>query len=271
MTSSPMGPVAGLTDRHVLVVGGTGGIGQSVAGLLATMKVAGLALGVRDLDRGAALAGELQARTGTPVVPVSCDLSAASGPAVAVSAARTRLGSLDSVVSCAGNPPWGDLQTVTEHDWAESIETMLLGPIRLLRACLPVFTAEGFGRVVLVGGLSGRQPAGASIIPGVVCAGLANAVTAVAKDAVAAGVTVNVIEPHTTETPRWQRRLAGVAERQGVSTVQVAEQLLADVPRRRPVPVQDVASTVAFLLSDGASSIAGSAIAVDGAAAHGLY
>jgi 3-oxoacyl-[acyl-carrier protein] reductase len=260
----------GLESRRFLVVGATGGIGEAVSRALVGEGLAGLALGVRDLAAGHALAARLDACEEQLQV-VQCDLGVDFDPDRFVDEVEAVVGPLDGVVMCAGDPPWGGLGDVTDADWERALDVMLMGSVRVVRALLPRLVDRGWGRIVLVGGLNGRKPAGGSVISGVVCAGLASLATAVAKGAVASGVTVNVVDPHLTDTPRWRRQVEGVSERLGISVAEAESRLLTGVPRGRPVPPEDVAHTIVFLLSERASSIAGSAIAVDGALAPSLY
>lgn len=261
----------GLGTRRFLVVGASGGIGHAVCRALVAEGVAGIAMGARDVSKARAQATELAQRGTARLEVVQCDLTARFDAEAFVAAAEQAIGPLDGVVMCAGNPPWGGLWDVGDPDWDLAVTSMLMGPVRVLRALLPRLTARGWGRVVLVGGLNGRQPAGASVIAGVVCAGLASLATAIAKDAVAAGVTVNVVDPHVTDTARWRRRVELSSEQLGLTPEQAQAQLLSSVPRGRPVPPEDVADAITYLLSDRAASIAGTALAVDGAVASGLY
>jgi NAD(P)-dependent dehydrogenase (short-subunit alcohol dehydrogenase family) len=207
---------------------------------------------------------------GTTVV-LPCELDARFDAGACLDAAEDAVGPLDGLVMCAGDPAWGDLWEVSDRDWDAALGSMLLGSVRMVRALLPRLCERGWGRVVLVGGLNGRKPAGGSVIAGVVCAGLASVATAVAKQAIVHDVTVNVVDPHLTQTPRWHRQVRRLEDRAGISTEDAEGRLLAEIPRGRPVRPDEVADTITFLLSDRASSIAGSAVAVDGAVAPGLY
>lgn len=259
-----------LDMRRFLVVGATGGIGRAVSTALVDEGVTALGLGVRDAAAGDRLAAELAA-SGMPVHAVRCSLGLDFDADRFIDEVESQVGLLDGAVMCAGDPPWGGLGEVTDADWEHALGTMLMGSVRVVRALLPRLTHRGWGRIVLVGGLNGRKPAGGSVIAGVVCAGLASLATAVAKEAVASGVTVNVVDPHLTDTPRWRRQVEELSARLGISAPEAESRLLAGVPRGRPVPAEDVAAAVVFLLSERAASVAGSALAVDGAVSPSLY
>jgi len=262
----------GISGRAFLVVGANGGVGRAVCAALVREGAGSLALGVRDQEAGASLAQELRSLSAdVGLAVIACDLEVTDEAASVVPAATAAIGPLDGVVMAAGDPPSGTLWDVDDQAWDRVLRTMLLGPIRVIRAVLPGMAERGWGRVVVVAGLNGRKPAAGGVIAGVVCAGLANVVTAVAKEVIASGVTVNVVDPHFTDTPRWQRHVQRVSAQAGVSTEDAAKQLLRDVPRGRPVPADDVANAIVFLLSEQAASISGAALPIDGAVNPGIY
>jgi NAD(P)-dependent dehydrogenase (short-subunit alcohol dehydrogenase family) len=256
----------GLQTRTALVVGATGGIGGAVCAALVDERVGRLALGVRSLDQGEELAAKLRARGSTEVSVMRCDLANADDARSAVEAAAP-----DLLVMAAGAPTRGKLWDVDAEAWAAAIDTKLMGAVRFLHAAIPPMVERGFGRVVMVGGLNGRKPAGTGVIGGVVNAGLASLTTAVARDVAAAGVTVNLVDPNSVRTGRWDRRVAKLAEQTGQTPEQVAADLLKSVPAGRPTRAEDVAGMIVFLLSDLASSVTGIAVPVDGGANPNIY
>lgn len=260
-----------LAGRGALVIGATGGMGGAIADLLAAEGVARLALGVRDRQAGEAIAERLTAPPGPAVAVVDCDLGDPQGPTRCVAQAQEALGPVDIIVAAAGEPARGGLFDVDEVDIAASLDTKLLGTVRLLRAALPPMRERGWGRAVVIGGLNGRNPKPGAVTGGIANAGLANLVTAVAKDVGGDGVTVNLVDPHFTKTGRWDRLIARTREAHGVTEEEATERILSGVPSRAPVPPEHVAAVVGLLVSEAGGSLNGCAIPVDGGAAAGLY
>src|SRR6185503_15942746 len=141
----------------------------------------------------------------------------AEQPAAVVRAAEARFGRLDAIALCAGNAKRGALDAVTDADFESTLQVKLLGPIRFARAALPGMRERGYGRIVMVGGLNGRNPTGQAVVGGAVNAGAANVCRQLAKANAANGITVNVVDPHDTRTPRWEQRLAELQRRHGIS------------------------------------------------------
>lgn len=262
--------MTGLSGSSYLVVGATGGMGQAVARRLAADGATAIALAARRPAAAGALADELSGQ-GVTVSVHACDLTEPGQPQTCVDEVIAAHGVVDGLVVCAGDPPWGGLWDVDDADWQRSIDTMLLGHIRTMRAALPGMLDRGSGRVVLVGGLNGRKPNPGSVIAGVVCAGLANIVTAMAQHTIISGVTVNLVDPHLTDTPRWQRQIDFLAERRGVAREEAAATVLAQVPTQAPLAAEDIAGAVRFLLSDDAANVNGVALPVDRGTAGHIY
>ena len=182
----------------------------------------------------------------------------------AVRAVEAARGSLDVLVLNAGGPPPGGILDVTDEQWLDAVELLLLGPLRLAKAALPAMADRGFGRVVLVTSTAVRQPQPDLALSVV----LRSAVTATAKllsrEYAVHGVTVNCVAPGPTATGRRTRILANRAEEAGESLAAVDAQDTATVPARRAGTPDEIGAAVAFLASSAASYVNGTVLTVDG-------
>lgn len=132
-------------------------------------------------------------------------------------------------------------------DWYRTVETDLNGSFRLLQAFLPGMQTRGWGRVVLIGSLSGML--GASAYPAycTVKAGFEGLVKNLAVDYSKYGITVNLVSPGFVETERFQR----------AAPAQLLEKFKAATAAKRLGRPEDIADTVAFLVSERASYLTG--------------
>ena len=260
----------GIAGRGALVVGANGGIGSAVCRALIEEGVGRLALGVRRIEAGEALANELESQASVATKVVACDLEDPGAPERAVSQAQ-ELGDIDIVALCAGSYPNGGLWEVSDADWERGITSKLMGAARLMRGAIPAMMERGWGRVVIVGGMRGRAPSNAAVIGGVVNVGIANLVSSVTKEVAGRGVTVNSVDPAHVLTPRWEKRIEAMAEEEGISRDEVIARVRKSAPIKSMTPVEDVGSLIAYLASNRAGSVTGSSIVIDGGGYAGLY
>lgn len=144
-----------LTNRRLLVVGASSGVGRAV-GELAGRAGARVAFAARREDR---LAEAAAAAPGA--IAVACDVCSQPACARAVAAAAGALGGLDALVYAAGMSPLGMLETATQEEWRTVLDTNLVGASLVTAAALP-WLRESRGRAVYVSSYAVRQP-----LPGV--------------------------------------------------------------------------------------------------------
>jgi 3-oxoacyl-[acyl-carrier protein] reductase len=237
-----------------VVAGATGGIGRAVCRSLAREGYRLVLAYWSGGERAAALAAELTA-VDTEAVAVRADLTDPGAAATLVETAIRRFGTVGAIVHAAS--PAIDPVPVGELSWA-SVETHLDAGARaglaLVQAALPAMRAQRQGRIVFVtSGVLDGAPTPAWTAYAVGKAALAQLARSLAVELGPDGITVNCVSPGMTDT-------ALVADITAKARLVVARQ----APLRRLASPEDVASAVAFLLSDGAAYITGETIRVNG-------
>jgi 3-oxoacyl-[acyl-carrier protein] reductase/bacilysin biosynthesis oxidoreductase BacG len=258
-----------LRDSVAMIVGATGGIGSGVAEGFAA-EGSKLALVGRDAEKLSALAARLGPQVDGCATFV-CDLEHPDEVEACVRQVEERFGRIDVLAVCAGNAKRGGLEEVGDADFESTLQVKLMGPVRLVRAALPGMRKRRFGRVVLIGGLNGRNPNGAAVVGGAVNAAMANFARQMAKSTAADGITTNVVDPHATRTARWELRLDQLQEQHGISREEADARASAGLPLGRPVEPAEIADLVLFLASRRAAAINGTIIPVDSGSSDGLY
>lgn len=245
--------------RVALVGGGAGGIGSAcAAALLATGHRVVLA------GRTEATLAETASTLGDDVSHVVCDLADPDAAADAVARVHERHGSLDVVVANAGGPAPGRVFDVPARQWHHDLDLLVLGPLSLMRAALPVMAGRGFGRVVVISSTAVRQPQPGLAASTVLRSATTSAAKLAALEYADRGVTVNCVAVGATLTAR---RLEIVRSRAGAAGVDVATAMaedLAAIPAGRAAAPREVAAAVAFLASAEAGYVNGSVLTVDG-------
>jgi NAD(P)-dependent dehydrogenase (short-subunit alcohol dehydrogenase family) len=251
----------------VLVTGAAGDIGTATAELLARR---GHALALADhpdvrarLDETV----ELCRRLGAEAEGVTFDVTDES----ATTAAVRELGPLGGLVNNAGyQGMFAPLADYPLDDARRVVEVNVLGVMTVLSAAARAMIAAGSGGAVVniasMAGVSGapNMPAYSAAKAAVI--GLTKAA---AKDLAPAGIRVNAVSPAFVGPGRmWEAQLAGQAragsQYYATDPGAVAAQMIGMVPMRRYGSVHEVATVVAFLLSEDASYLTGVNLEVSG-------
>jgi NAD(P)-dependent dehydrogenase (short-subunit alcohol dehydrogenase family) len=251
----------GLEGRAAIVTGASRGIGRHVALQLVAEGCRVLLVG-RDREALAAV----QAEAGGQTAPLACDVIDPSSAELMVAECRRLLGRLDIVVNNAGQAEPKALVDLTPADWQRSLDVNFLAAARLSVAALPVMQAAGWGRLVHVASISGREPDPLFAPYSAAKAALLNLSTSLSRAAAADGVLSSCVIPGVTATELVSDNAVATAERTGRSPDEVMERLLAKhgVAAGRFGRPEEVAAAVVFLASNEAGYITGHTLNVNG-------
>lgn len=163
-----------------------------------------------------------------------------------VDLAMQRWGRIDALVSSAGHGPRGPVLEISDADWHEGMDVYFLNAVRPARLVAPIMAAQGGGAIVNISTAWAFEPAEMFPTSAVFRAGLASFTKIFADTYAAKNVRMNNV------LPGWINSLPATEERR------------ESVPMGRYGKAEEVAATIAFLLSDGAGYITGQNIKVDG-------
>jgi 3-oxoacyl-[acyl-carrier protein] reductase len=246
----------GIAGRVALVTGASKGIGRAIAAELAAEGVR-VAVSSRSRERIEDAAAAIGA---TPFVHDSTDLDAA--PAL-VEAVEGELGPIDILVANTGGPPGGpDPLGFDREQWEAAYRELVLGQMVLIERVVPGMRERGFGRIVSVASTSVREPIPWLMLSNSHRPGLLAALKTIARHVAADGVTVNSVLPGRIATDR-------VADSSG-SLEPAREAARQTVPAARLGEPEELAGAAAFLCSERASYITGTALLVDGGLTQSL-
>jgi 3-oxoacyl-[acyl-carrier protein] reductase len=241
----------GIAGKVALVTAATRGIGLGIAQALANegVRVSVAARTESDVQRTASSLGGLG---------VAADLTTEQGCRRAVNETENALGPIDILVNNLGlraGTSWKDTGPA-------ELETAFMGnvsvAVRMHQLVLPGMIERGWGRIVTIASVWGRETGGAPAYNAAKAAEI-SVVKSLAREVAATGVTVNAVAPGSIlwTGGGWDRRRK--ADPKGI-----AEFVRSDMPLGRFGEVDEVAGVVAFICSMQASLVNGAVISVDG-------
>ena len=255
----------GITGKVALIVGGSKGIGLEVARMLGDegCQVAVVARTQNHIDRCVA---DLR-QAGGRAVGVRADMTEPVEIERAVAQVRTSLGSSSIVVSQADFHVRGRFAEVTRaEDYVDSYRTYTLSQVHLLRAVLPEMQKAAWGRFVHIGSATAKEPQSnpPHTVANATRPSTVGLLKSVADEYARFGITINTVAPGWigTRTTDWY-----LNEHEGLVDADARREWMiktAGVPAGRLGKPTEIASTIAYLCSQGAGYINGHYIAVDG-------
>jgi 2-dehydro-3-deoxy-L-rhamnonate dehydrogenase (NAD+) len=227
------------TGRTALVTGGASGIGAATA---ARLRAGGAEVAVFDRE---------------PVegyVSVAGDISSSTDVTGAVAQVERELGRIDVLVNSAG-VPGESLRTVdvADEEWQRVFAINANGSFYMCRAVLPGMVERGYGRIVLVASIAGKEGNPMAAAYSASKAAVIAMAKAIGKDVAGTGVLVNCIAPAVIETPI----LAGLSQ-------QHVDYMVERIPLGRIGKPEEVAALICFLASEELSFSTGATYDVSG-------
>ena len=250
-------PVAAPTSRVAIVTGAARGIGAATAKRLAAD---GLAVAVLDLDAAATkdTVTAIEAAGGS-ALGVGVDVADTASVQAAVAQVAAELGDPVVLVNNAGITRDNLLFKMPDEDWDAVIAVHLRGAFLMSRAVQQYMTAANWGRIVNLSSTSALGNRGQSNYAAAK-AGLQGFTKTLAIELGKFGVTVNAVAPGFIVTDMT----AQTAARLGISFEDMQAGAAATIPVGRVGYPDDIAHTISFLASEGASFVSGQVVYVAG-------
>jgi 3-oxoacyl-[acyl-carrier protein] reductase len=241
----------GIAGKVALVTAGTRGIGLGIANALAAegVRVAVAARTEVDVKRTAAALGGLG---------IVADLLTEAGCRTAVSETEQSLGPVDILINNLGVRAGSSWSDTGPAEFVAAFAGNVGVSVRMTELVLPGMLLRGWGRVVVISSIWGRESGGAPAYNAAKAAEI-SFVTSLAREVASKGITVNAIAPGSIlwDGGGWQRR-------QKADPEATAELVRREMPLGRFGTVEEVATLVTFVCSQQASLVNGASIAVDG-------
>jgi 2-dehydro-3-deoxy-L-rhamnonate dehydrogenase (NAD+) len=196
-------PTLDLHQRIAVVTGGAQGIGRAIAERLLT---AGAAVCLWDRAPEALTSTAYDLRTLGTVEAVTVDVTDPAAVSAAVQATRERFGGIDILVNNAGIAgPNHPLWEYPLEDWREVVEVNLLGTFYCCRAVVPVMLQGGYGRIINIASIAGKEGNPQASAYSASKAGVIGLTKSLGKELAHHGILVNCVTPAAVETDLFQQ------------------------------------------------------------------
>jgi 3-hydroxybutyrate dehydrogenase len=243
---------------QILITGATGGIGFAIASHFAA---AGHEVVIADLQ---------QASIDSKVAELRQLGYHANGIVLDVTDADSidrcaKLYPADVLVNNAGIQHVARLEEFPPEKWQQLLNVMLVGPAMLSRALLPGMRQRNFGRIINIGSIHALVASPFKSAYVAAKHGLLGFSKVVALENGDKNFTINTICPAYVRTPLVEQQIAAQAKEHNLTEQQVIEQImLAPMPQKAFIGIDEIAGTAAFLCSDAARHMTAQTLVLDG-------
>jgi NAD(P)-dependent dehydrogenase (short-subunit alcohol dehydrogenase family) len=240
-----------LNGRVAVVTGGARGIGYAVA---ERVLRSGGTVSIWDMD-AAKLKAALEQLSALCAAAGCClDLTEESAVQTATEETAARFGKIDILINNAGitggNAPTWELEPKA---WRRVIEVNLVAPYLTSRAIVPHMLRKGYGRIVNVASVAGKEGNPNASHYSASKAGLIGLTKSLAKELATQGILVNCVTPAVAKTDLFAQM-----------TQQHIDYMLAKIPMSRFVEPSEIAATVCWLASEDCSFATGAVFDISG-------
>ena len=171
----------------------------------------------------------------------------------------------DVLINNAGLQYVAPIEEYPPEKWQQLIAVMLTGAALMTRAALPAMRRKGFGRIVNIGSIHSLVASPYKSAYVAAKHGLVGFSKSLALETRDCDITINTVCPSYVKTPLVDTQIEALAARHQLTKEQVIEEImLKPMPKRQFIGLDELAGTVAFLLSPPARNITGQCITLDG-------
>ncbi|WP_067223529.1 SDR family NAD(P)-dependent oxidoreductase [Stappia indica] len=240
-----------MKGRSAIVTGAARGLGQAIARKLLEE---GARVAIWDQDGEAAQDSAEQLSDIGPTHSCAVDITSPEEVATALAATRKMLGEISILVCNAAIPgPNVPAAELASTDWARVMEVNVTGTLLCCQAVIPDMVSRGYGRIVTIGSVAGKEPGPRIAAYAASKAAVISLTKTLGRELATTGVTVNCVAPGAIRT----RIFDGWPE-------SYVQELLAKIPMNRFGTPEELAEIVAFVASRRASFSTGAVFDMSG-------
>ncbi|MCG8710280.1 SDR family oxidoreductase [Brenneria sp. 4F2] len=256
----------GIEGKKALVWGGNRGLGKAAALQLAR-EGAQVTLLARTASSLQQARQEIERLSGLTPAALVADITTEQGRMAAMAVCPQP----DILINNASGPAPGDFRQWDRQQWLAALDSMMLGPIEMMRLTIDGMTARGFGRIVNITSRSVKIPQLELGLSNSARSGLTGFVAGLSRTLVRHNVTINNILPGIFATEGQWRHIQSLAEQTGRDPAHLQQARAAANPAGRYGDPEEFGAACAFLCSRQAAFITGQNLLIDGGSYPGTF
>jgi len=250
----------GLAGKNALIMASSKGLGKAVALELAKEGTNVFLCSRSEADlKSAAL--EIGSVSYKDVGYAVGDVSTKEGRNHILAEAKSKLASVDILVTNSGGPPFGTFEEHDDEAWENAYRLLLESTVGMIRGVLPDMKAKSWGRIITITSQAVKQPVAGLILSNSVRTAIVGLVKTLSLELGPNNITVNNVMPGYTETERLESLM---------QKNPALKKITSEIPLGRIGQPNEFAAAVAFLASERASYITGISLPVDGGWIQGI-
>ncbi|WP_338156269.1 3-hydroxybutyrate dehydrogenase [Bradyrhizobium elkanii] len=254
-----------LKGKVAIVTGSTSGIGLGIARQLAKLGADLVLNGFGEEGSIEAVRSGIEREHGVRAAYDGADMSQGEAVRGLIAGAIEKFGRLDILVNNAGIQFTAPVEEFPIPRWDAILKINLSAAFHGIAAAVPQMRKQHWGRIINIASAHGLVASTHKAAYVAAKHGLVGLTKVVGLETAGSGVTCNAVCPGWVRTPLVERQIADLAVEKRVSQEEAAKELLAEKqPSLEFVALEQLGGTVAFLCSDAADQITGTAISVDG-------
>ncbi len=260
----------GIEGKTVLVTASSKGIGRAVAESFAA-EGCRVAICSRDKEELLKTAQEIKKKYSFEPIWSVCDLNKPKDIENTIENINRQLGKINILVNNCGGPEPGYFQDLTDDNWQNAFDQVLLSTVRFCNLVIPNMMLKEWGRIVNITSVAVKQPMDKLMLSNSLRNGVIGFAKTLSNEVAKYNITVNNVAPGYTLTNRIYDLAVNRSKQDRKSHEEVLIEMAREIPMNRLASPEEIASVVLFLASNKASYITGNTIQVDGGLTKGIY
>ncbi len=260
----------GLKGKVALVTAASEGLGFACAARLAQEGCA-VAICGRRKDALTVARQRLSQSGAAKSLAVPADLRDAADIERLIAEVLHKFGRIDILVMNSGHVAYGDFDALSDAQWMEACDLLLMSAVRLTRLALPIMRANNGGDIIFLGSATVRELPPHLLLSTVMRLGVVGLTKTLARALAPENIRVNLVAPGYFDAGRVHGRVGALMTEKGLSRAAAEAEVSGGLPVGRIGTPDELAALVAFVASRKAEFMIGSTIAIDGGGTRALF